>query len=236
MSLLQSGSKGPEVSAWQNKLIAQGYDLQADGDFGPATVAATKDFQVKHGLDADGKVGDQTRAALAPPITSKPIATPSESHIAVFAGSRIDQINAAALARAAPSLQTKVKALILAAADDGIVLQVVQGLRTFAEQDALYAQGRTRAGAIVTHARGGQSHHNFGLACDLAPVVNGQVSWNDKLFTPIGHWADLTGLSWGGKWKFRDLPHVELNGLPNTATLLGWYKHGGLAAVWSHFT
>jgi hypothetical protein len=44
----------------------------------------------------------------------------------------------------------------------------VQGVRTFAEQDALYAQGRTRKGLRVTNAKGGQSYHNYGLAADCA--------------------------------------------------------------------
>jgi len=40
-------------------------------------------------------------------------------------------------------------------------------LRTFAEQDALYAKGRTEAGKIVTNAKGGMSYHNYGLAIDI---------------------------------------------------------------------
>ena len=40
-------------------------------------------------------------------------------------------------------------------------------LRTFAEQDALYAQGRTKPGKIVTNAKGSQSYHCYGLAVDI---------------------------------------------------------------------
>ena len=46
----------------------------------------------------------------------------------------------------------------------GIQLRITQGYRSIAEQDALYAQGRTAPGEIVTNARGGQSYHNYGLA------------------------------------------------------------------------
>src|SRR5690606_7828810 len=46
----------------------------------------------------------------------------------------------------------------------GIQLRITQGYRSIAEQDALYAQGRTAPGEIVTNARGGQSNHNYGLA------------------------------------------------------------------------
>jgi peptidoglycan L-alanyl-D-glutamate endopeptidase CwlK len=43
-------------------------------------------------------------------------------------------------------------------------------LRTFAEQDGLYAQGRSKPGAIVTNAKGGQSYHNYGLAIDIVLI------------------------------------------------------------------
>ncbi|SVE43245.1 uncharacterized protein METZ01_LOCUS496099, partial [marine metagenome] len=46
-------------------------------------------------------------------------------------------------------------------------LFVVHTLRTYAEQDDLYEQGRTEPGKIVTNARGGKSWHNFGLAIDF---------------------------------------------------------------------
>ena len=59
------------------------------------------------------------------------------------------------------------------------------GLRTFEDQDKLYAQGRTKPGQIVTNARGGDSLHNYGLAADY--VLDGQVekpgiqwSWDIK--------------------------------------------------------
>ena len=54
-------------------------------------------------------------------------------------------------------------------------VRIAQGLRTFAEQDALYAQGRTKPGAKVTNAKGGQSIHNYGLAVDIYPVINGKI-------------------------------------------------------------
>ena len=49
----------------------------------------------------------------------------------------------------------------------GRIFRVVQGLRTWAEQQALWNQGRTTPGKIVTHAQGGQSWHNYGLAAEL---------------------------------------------------------------------
>ncbi len=64
-------------------------------------------------------------------------------------------------------------------------IRIVQGLRTIAEQDALYAQGRTKPGKIVTNARGGSSYHNYGVAIDFAILIdkdgNGtydELSWD----------------------------------------------------------
>lgn len=98
-------------------------------------------------------------------------------------------------------------------------------LRTFAEQDALYAQGRTKPGAIVTKAKGGQSYHNYGLAVDIVLLVdkdgNGTfetASWDTKSdFDSDGNsdWQEVVaifkryGWEWGGDWKFVDAPHFQ---------------------------
>jgi len=98
-------------------------------------------------------------------------------------------------------------------------------LRTFAEQDALFAQGRTKPGAIVTKAKGGQSYHNYGLAIDIVLLVdkdkNGTfetASWDLKTdFDGDGKsdWQEVVaifkryGYEWGGDWKFVDAPHFQ---------------------------
>ena len=99
-------------------------------------------------------------------------------------------------------------------------VRVTQGLRTFAEQDALYQQGRTTAGKKVTNAKAGQSVHNYGFAVDICLIIDGKVaSWettkdwdNDK----IADWYECVkifakhGWEWGGNWKtFKDLPHFD---------------------------
>lgn len=63
MEAIKKGSKGPEVKKWQFYLAGQGYTkVVADGNFGPATEQATKDWQKKNGLGADGVVGNRTYA------------------------------------------------------------------------------------------------------------------------------------------------------------------------------
>jgi peptidoglycan hydrolase-like protein with peptidoglycan-binding domain len=61
MQTLREGSQGPEVEAWQNFLIGQGFDVGvADGDFGPRTKRATIAFQEAHGLVGDGVAGNRS--------------------------------------------------------------------------------------------------------------------------------------------------------------------------------
>ena len=68
---------------------------------------------------------------------------------------------------------------VLLTADPALwVIDAEQGFRTFALQDALYAQGRTTPGAIVTNAKGGQSPHNYGLAVDVTLLTPRGADWN----------------------------------------------------------
>ena len=116
----------------------------------------------------------------------------------------------------------------------GIVIEVVQGLRTYAEQDALYAQGRTKPGKRVTNARGGQSNHNFGLAVDVCPFRNGKPDWDapHSVWQQIGDAGKFEGLEWGGDWtSLVDLPHLQLSGL-TLAQCRSFFAAGGLTRVW----
>jgi peptidoglycan LD-endopeptidase CwlK len=94
-------------------------------------------------------------------------------------------------------------------AANGIKVILTSGPRPIAEQDRLYAMGRTKPGKIVTNARGGYSWHNFGLAGDYAFVINGKVTWNGP-WAAFGKLARECGLEWGGDFKsIVDRPHVQ---------------------------
>ena len=85
-----------------------------------------------------------------------------------------------ALALVCPEFANKVRAASDALNADGTFILVVSGLRSAAEQNALFAQGRPAPGHIVTNARAGQSMHNYGLAADIVPYItgsSGQLNW-----------------------------------------------------------
>ena len=93
--------------------------------------------------------------------------------------------------------------------------------RSVAEQQALYAQGRTKPGAIVTQVDGvtQKSNHNYlpSRAIDFA-IVNretGAITWADAEYKVAGPYFVSQGLVWGGNWvSFKDYPHVELKEAP----------------------
>lgn len=94
----------------------------------------------------------------------------------------------------------------------GVHPVIDQTYRTFAESTALYAQGRTTPGEIVTNAKAGQSWHNFALALDFHLIVDGKDSWdvNDNWMTVV-HIFEKYGYNWGGDFagNFKDYPHLE---------------------------
>lgn len=100
----------------------------------------------------------------------------------------------------------------------GVRLRFAYTLRTIEEQNALYAQGRTKSGNIVTNAKGGQSYHNYGLAFDIVLLYdkdnNGTfetASWemNQDWMNVVKYFVGQ-GWHWGGNFKsFKDYPHFE---------------------------
>lgn len=111
-----------------------------------------------------------------------------------------------------PSLRPLALALLENAWQDGIALVVVGGLRTLEEQQALYDQGRTTPGPVVTNAPPGSSWHNYGLAFDVAILANGAATYpNDAdLWDRVGDAGKRVGLQWGGDFvSFKDRPHFE---------------------------
>ena len=112
-------------------------------------------------------------------------------------------------------------------AELGKTVRVSSGLRTYSEQDALYAQGRTTSGNRVTNARGGQSYHNFGLAIDIVEINGRQANWNGpwEEFARIGQ---SMGWEWGGNFSsIVDKPHFQMTYGLSTAQLRQLYNANG---------
>ena len=151
-----------------------------------------------------------------------------------------------------PKVRTEVENIyknqIVPALTGRAICRFAYTLRTFAEQDALYAQGRTRLFdatgnrlGVVTKAKGGQSIHNFGLALDIVLIKdNKTASWEDNVdFDKDGKadWMEVVdilkanGWSWGGDWKsFKDKPHFEKTFGYNWQQLLAKHNTGDFIA------
>lgn len=113
-----------------------------------------------------------------------------------------------------PLVKAKAEAFIQACADHGIEVLITSTYRDAESQAALYAQGRTMPGPKVTNAKPGQSWHNWRVAFDFVPIVNGKAQWNDAaLFVRCGEIAESVGLEWAGRWKtFTEMAHCQYTG------------------------
>jgi|SRR5208283_4803762 len=150
----------------------------------------------------------------------------------------MDSVSESRLQLVCPALAEKIHRLAEMVADAGIVFRVTQGLRSWAEQDALYQQGRTVPGEIVTEAPAGASWHEFGLAVDLVPM-DPLPDWN--LAHPV--WAKLVaageslGLYSGSQFShIKDEPHFQLTGrfpVSPDDEVRQIFLDQGMSTVWS---
>ena len=117
-----------------------------------------------------------------------------------------------------PKVQVMANAMIEACKNAGFDILITSTYRDAESQNALYAQGRTKKGAIVTNARAGQSWHNYRLAFDIVPLKNGKPVWgtsgaDGKLWKAIGKIGKACGLEWAGDWvSMKEFPHFQFTG------------------------
>ena len=172
------------------------------------TEAMIRAVQQALGIEVDGKAGPQTWGAIY-----RHIVRPQASATVAFTGPR-DQANARSermIAPLLPHVRPYARALYFKARDNGIAINIISGTRTHAEQDALYAQGRTTGGEIVTNARGGYSNHNFGIAFDIGVFSGNRYLPESPLYKAVGALGMELGLEWGGNWtSIVDQPHFQL--------------------------
>lgn len=172
------------------------------------TEAMIRAVQKTLGVAVDGKAGPQTWGAIYQHVV-RPQAAPSIAFTAPQdqANARSERVIATLLAHVRPYA----RALYFKARDNGITINLIGGTRSYAEQDALYAQGRTIASDIVTNARGGYSNHNFGIAFDIGVFNGNRYLPESPLYKAVGALGLDLGLEWGGNWtSIIDQPHFQL--------------------------
>ncbi|MES2460586.1 MAG: M15 family metallopeptidase [Armatimonadota bacterium] len=117
------------------------------------------------------------------------------------------------LATLLPAVVPTFRQFLAAAVDEmrphGLTVIAISGHRSYAEQTALYAKGRTAPGPKVTNAKAGQSNHNFALAIDIGLFRGKAYLTESPFYAKIGPIGERAGLDWGGRWKSVDTPHYE---------------------------
>lgn len=107
-----------------------------------------------------------------------------------------------------PVAQKACRAFLAACEKEGLPVLITETYRSQARQDYLYAQGRTRAGKVVTWTR--NSRHTGRMAWDVCKNVKGQEYADAKFFAACGKIAKQLGITWGGTWDTPDQPHFEV--------------------------
>lgn len=147
--------------------------------------ATKKEKIIQHGLDKNKSLGDK-----------------------MYKSSNLDDLY--------PDVKEKAELFIKKAKEQGLNLKIFETFRNFNQQDKYFKQGRTTPGSIITNAKSGEGLHSYGLALDVYPVVNGKPLMtvdgpNKKYWDKMGEIAESVGFEWGGRWKFKDYPHIEIS-------------------------
>ena len=98
--------------------------------------------------------------------------------------------------------------IYIARVHGGLPAVITSALRTQAQQEALYAQGRTTPGAIVTWTL--RSKHLTGHAFDIDMLGHTPASVPREVWDWCGRVGEALGLAWGGRWSVADLRHFEM--------------------------
>lgn len=113
-----------------------------------------------------------------------------------------------------PDFRAKLDTVIAGMTARGLDPKVYEGGRTQRRQAYLWGQGRPdfpvygREGSQVTWTL--TSNHGA-YPARAVDVISKSKGWSDQsFFTALGEEAGKAGLTWGGNWKSRDYPHLEL--------------------------
>jgi peptidoglycan L-alanyl-D-glutamate endopeptidase CwlK len=166
-----------------------------------------KAVQRELGVEVDGRAGAETWGAIYAALVKSTIRGKDPA----LAIDKVDERSEKVIATLLDDVHPLARALVQKAADNGIKIKVLSGLRSYAEQDALYAKGRTAPGPVVTKVKGGYSNHNFGIAFDVGVFEGAKYLGSSPKYKAVGALGMELGLEWGGNWKtFVDEPHFQL--------------------------
>jgi peptidoglycan L-alanyl-D-glutamate endopeptidase CwlK len=176
------------------------YDGELDGLFGPKTAASLSKFE-----------------AISDEIAEK--------------NNRFDQRTESCIVTLHPKAQELARKFMDAVKESGVlgnvVIKIISGTRTYKEQADIFAQGRTKAGSIVTKAGPGHSNHNFGIAWDVGLFDDGDFLEDSPLYKKVGKIGKEQGLEWGGDWvSIEDQPHFQIHDVGSVANLRGKFERG----------
>jgi len=214
------GKPGPETwAAIHTKILGK---KPASGAGLDAIIRAV---QKKLGVFVDGSPGPVTWAAIHLAVIGKKVSDApkdSDNNADIGKGKTADSRSESNIETLHPRVRPFARALIERAAGQGIIIKATSGTRSFAEQDKIFAKGRTIPPIgkkfTVSGARGGFSNHNFGIAFDIT-IFTGSTDpekaktpvFESPLYKVIGSIGTGLGLDWGGNWKSRvDEPHFQL--------------------------
>jgi peptidoglycan LD-endopeptidase CwlK len=116
-------------------------------------------------------------------------------------------------------------------------VRIISGTRTYAEQDALFAIGRTTQlnRSPVTKAKGGQSNHNFSIAWDVGifspqgEYFDGNTKSEQRAYADLATLikSAIPELEWGGDWTgFQDPPHYQVRTGKTTKEVRDLFEKG----------
>lgn len=170
------GDQGANVRALQEALSKIGGSVSVDGDFGPGTLKAVKDFQRREGLNADGVVGPQVADKLLSKLGVEPQGNrvPARATTEVGAGDTPGGNQLASRARSIATSRNTTGKCYSAVADavDAEVGRFLYGASAYMAADQLDAHPSFKeinvsssqlrdlpAGAVVVWGRTGVSPH-----------------------------------------------------------------------------
>jgi len=207
--MLKKDSKGMDVINWQHFLLGQElYFGEVDNDFGNLTEKATKAFQKKYGLVADGIVGKKTLER------AYSLGLENKSKISnKFIKENIVLFEVPQLAKATNGKYKRMRFHKLCK------YQMLQMWKEWEEEGLLHlilTYGGTFIARLIRGSKTHLSNHSYGTAMDInmewnrighIPAKNDEIGSVLKLVAIANKW----GFYWGGHFNHRkDGMHFEV--------------------------